>query len=164
MNSSATVLHIGEETTHVIAGTAPRPDPLLVLPIGSRKTARDHFQHTPPTALELEEAIAAVEDEVAKARAVVGKDRRLFTKDDVARQIALAAGVPNSTDMTLTVEAVEQAFQHLAAQSLGKPASRDRSAIENERAAALLILRELMHHLQFATILVRADRRTASDA
>jgi hypothetical protein len=51
--------------------------------------------------------------------------------------------------MTLSVEAVEQMFQRLAARAPGLQAGR-------EFAGKLLILRELMHHLGFPSIVIRA--------
>jgi hypothetical protein len=120
-------LRLGEETTE-LAGT--------VMHIGFRRTAREHFKHQPPTALELEEAIAAVEDEIARARPPRGA--RVVTGDAMVRELALAAGA----DIRLAREAVEQAFER----SLRRPLP------DNERMAALLILRELMHHLDLASI------------
>ena len=46
-----TVLHIGEEQTAVAAGSSAEPDVVMVLAIGSQKTAADFFRHTPPTGL-----------------------------------------------------------------------------------------------------------------
>ena len=79
--------------------------------------------------LGLEDAIATVEDEIARVRP--GTHEILETSD--ARIRALAGGLD-----PLTIEAVEQDFQRLAAS--GVPADR-------EAAAALVSVREEMHHL-----------------
>ena len=84
--------------------------------------------------LGLEEAIATVEDEIARVRPQAAET--LETSDAHIR--ALAGGLN-----PLTVEAVEQDFQRLA--SRGIPSNR-------ENAAALLILREVMHHLSVKAI------------
>ena len=123
-------MHLQEETTDV-AGTR--------LAIGFRRLAREHFRHQPPSAREIEGAIAAIEDEIARAKPPRGM--RPVTDDPVVREIALAAGVSPGPAMVLAREAVEQAFER----SL-------RRAPENERMAALLILRELVHHLDIACI------------
>ncbi|HJT61059.1 MAG TPA: hypothetical protein VJ797_05210 [Burkholderiales bacterium] len=101
------------------------------------------------SALGLENAIAAVEDELARVHASLVKGGALLTDDATIRDIALAAGVHASAEMTLSVEAVEQMFQRLAARAPGLPAGR-------EFAGKLLILRELMHHLAFPSIVIRA--------
>ena len=102
-----------------------------------------------PSALGLENAIAAVEDELARVHGSIGKGAAVLTDDATVRDIALAAGVPAGAEMTLSVEAVEQMFQRLAARAPGLPAGR-------EFAGKLLILRELMHHLGFPSIVIRA--------
>ena len=76
--------------------------------------------------LGIEDAIAAVEDEIARVRPVASST--LETSD---------AGI------ALAIEAVEQDFQRLA--------SRARK-VEDEAAARLVILREVMHHLQVKAI------------
>ncbi|HEX6530434.1 MAG TPA: hypothetical protein VF004_11500 [Burkholderiales bacterium] len=53
-------MHLQEEVTD-LAGTR--------LAVGFRRIAREHFKHRPPTALEIEGAIAAIEDEIARATA-----------------------------------------------------------------------------------------------
>jgi exopolyphosphatase/pppGpp-phosphohydrolase len=63
-----TVLHIGEMETAVAIGTGAEPEKVLMLAIGSRKTAAEFFLHTPPTPGEIENAIMQVEDEITRAR------------------------------------------------------------------------------------------------
>jgi hypothetical protein len=101
------------------------------------------------SALGLENAIAAVEDELARVHGSIVKGAAVLTDDATVRDIAVTAGVPAGAQMTLSVEAVEQVFQRLAARSPGLPAGR-------EFAGKLLILRELMHHLGFPSIVIRA--------
>src|SRR5687768_9367866 len=101
------------------------------------------------SALGLENAIAAVEDELARVHARIVKGGAVLTDDATIGEIALAAGVPAGAEMTLSVEAVEQMFQRLAVRAPGLPAGR-------EFAGKLLILRELMHHLEFPSVAIRA--------
>ena len=110
-----------------------------VLAIGFRRLAREHFKHQPPSAFEIEGAIAAIEDEIARAQPPRGM--RPVTHDAMVREIALDAGVSPGPVMVLAREAVEQAFER----ALRRPP-------DNERMAALLILRELVHHLDIASI------------
>ncbi len=112
------------------------------LAIGWEVASRD------PSELGLENAIAAVEDELARVHGSIVKGSAVLTDDPTIREIALAAGVPAGAEMTLSVEAVEQIFQRLTARAPGLPTGR-------EFASKLLILRELMHHLDFPSILIK---------
>ena len=55
-------------------------------------------------------------------------------------------------DNGLTRDAVESLFQRLASRSLGTPVSSDELPPQRDIAAALIILRECMHHLGFDRI------------
>ncbi len=132
------LLHIGEQRA-TVADAA--------LALGWRSIAGDHFKHDPPSPLEIENAIAAVEDEVERVHKAIAKGGVLRTRDPAILAIAVAAGVPQGAEATLSVEAVEQTFTRLAAGARGLPAG-------HEFSATLLILRELMHHLGFSSVLI----------
>jgi hypothetical protein len=121
--------------------TAPR------LRIGEDATplVRDHFRHDPPSPLDLENAIAAVEDEIARVHGEMPSGSQLTTSDEGVHRIALVAGLTDGGETTLGLDAVERAFQRMAARVPGFPA-------EKELDATLLILGELMHHLQVPAI------------
>ncbi|HZS69909.1 MAG TPA: hypothetical protein VFA72_22595 [Burkholderiales bacterium] len=143
-------LRIEDERTVLEPHGAGAPS-LLLHGLGWKALARDHLKHDPPSSLELENAIAAIEDEIARVRALPAKGLRLQTDDVRVREIALAAGVPAGEPMT--IQAVEQSFQRLAARSVSGGRSGDGIPPGNERAATLVIPRELMHHLGFSAIL-----------
>jgi exopolyphosphatase/pppGpp-phosphohydrolase len=153
-----TVLHIGTDQTALATGTGDKADAVMLLAIGSRRTATDFFKHTPPVPHELETAIMVVEDEVTRARKMVAGHATLLTADPDIRDIARIARASSRQDdrLALPVEAVERVFDLLAAVSLGRPASSAGIPLHPEFAATLLILRELMHHLQFASVRVLA--------
>jgi exopolyphosphatase/pppGpp-phosphohydrolase len=151
-----TVLHIGEEQTAVASGAGAEPDAVLLLSIGSERTAAEFFQHTPPTPGELENAIMRVEDEVTRARAITVADSALFSADAAIREIALVAGLADQPTLVLALDAVERTFDQLAAVALGRPAGSAGIPASTAFAARLLILREFMHHLQFSSITVTA--------
>lgn len=152
-----TVLHIGTDQTAIATGTGEKADAVMLLAIGSSRTATDFFKHTPPVPHELETAIMVVEDEVTRARKMVAGHAALLTADPDIRDIARIAGASWQDDrLALPVEAVERVFDLLAAVSLGRPASSAGIPPDPEFAATLLILRELMHHLQFASVRVLA--------
>ena len=123
-----------------------------MLELGSRRVAREHFRHLLPTEAELEGAIAAIEDEVARVGPMLSKRSTLFTTNEVIRQIATAAGVPAGASMILRLELVEQTFGRFVSEALGQSPRSKGSPLDRESAATLLILREFMHHLQFGLI------------
>lgn len=143
-----TVLHISAEETIVALGNASEPKIVLSLTIGSKKTTATYFKHHPPTPSEVENAILAVEDEVMRTRTMIHPDSALYTTDNAIREIAVLAGAST----TLDLEGVERIFQRWIAVINGSPASQQ--GIPNDAAfgATILILREFMHHLKFASI------------
>jgi hypothetical protein len=148
----ATLLHVGHERTGVVTGSDAAPEAILMLELGSRRVAREHFRHLLPTEAEQEGAIAAIEDEVARAGPMLSKRSTLFTTNEGIRQIATAAGVPARASMILRLELVEQTFGRFVSAALGQSPLSNSSPLDREAAATLLILREFMHHLQFGSI------------
>ena len=155
-DAPVTVLHIGAAQTAVATGRGAQADAVLLLDIGWQRTAARHFAGVPPTAIELEEAIAVVEDEVTRARDVITPASGLFSTDACVGDIARAAGVGDGTAVTLPLDAVEQTFGRLTSLAHGAPASHAGLPADASFAAALLILREFMHHLHFQAITVPA--------
>jgi hypothetical protein len=122
------------------------------LDLGLATTAAQFFKPHPPTPRNLENGIAAVEDELFKVRHLAPapgtvQQTLLRTHDAAIHRIAAFSGV--DAGVTLPVQAVERAFEDLAALSAGGRASGAPWATEPQVAAALLILRELMHHMGF---------------
>lgn len=151
-----TVLHIGAEQTTVLCRKGTTLATPLVLNVGAQKTARLFFKHAPPTSYELENAIAAVEDEVMRVHTQIVPDASLVTSDAAIGEIARLAGTASATPRQLSRDDMEQVFQRLTALSLGRPASQDDMPTDAAFAATLLILREFMQHLHFTSITVQA--------
>jgi len=123
-----------------------------VLAIGWGTIARDYFRRDQPSPLELENAIAAIEDEIARARSSIAADRAVSTQQETVRDIALAAGIAPGAEMVLTIDAVEHAFERLT-----RPPG---IAGDRRFAATLVILREVMHHLRIDSVVVAAAPRS----
>ena len=149
---SLAILHIGEEQTILAVGDGPDAPASLTMAIGAQRTAREFFKRATPSPLELENAIATVEDEVMRARALVQARPALYTTDPAIRAIAVLSGVTEGAAMELSIDALERTFDRLTAVALGRPASHEGLPEDKAFAATLLILRELMHHLQFEAI------------
>ncbi|MGE5384850.1 MAG: hypothetical protein ACM3SV_03080 [Betaproteobacteria bacterium] len=146
------VLHIGNEEAAIAAGSGHEPELVFLLDLGAQSTARTWFIHTPPTPLEMENAIAAVEDEIMRIRTLIPGGAALWTADAALREVAALSGIAPAGEMILSLEATERTFDRLASVVLGSPASRAGLPENAEFAASLLILREFMHHLRFSEI------------
>jgi exopolyphosphatase/pppGpp-phosphohydrolase len=151
------VLCIGDTTTRVACGDGDIPASVTTVAIGSRKMARAGVGRMPPTPGELEDAIMAVEDALAPLRAVIDVGATLWTSDRRVHAIARLAGVGGHVPMTLSREATEQTFERLAAASLGRPLSAVALPADADLAAALVIVREFLHHMAFTAITLYAE-------
>jgi exopolyphosphatase/pppGpp-phosphohydrolase len=152
-----TWLHIGEIET-AIATTVPNmPGSTLLMPVGTLKTGHGYFKHDPPTPLEIEHAIEAVEDALAGISDSVEAGSILYTSDPRIGQIAKVAGIGHRQQAELSRELVERTFDRLVALATGRPITQDAIPTDPEFAAVLLILREFMQHLQFTSIMVSIE-------
>jgi hypothetical protein len=137
-------LEFGEQQTRVVCGIGERAENEWVLPIGTLQVGSGPFRAAPPSALELENAIAAAEDVVMPLARLLPAGAAFFASSAGARA-ALAAD-------ELELAQVEDRFNTLAAYSQGRPSASDDPMIQPEAAALLLILRETMHHLGFSKV------------
>lgn len=126
--------------------------PVVTLPVGVGDLMRDVLRHQPPTPSELERAIDLIEDALLATRLSKAPRGTLVTSDDALRTLPGLGTAP----ATLSIEEVEILFQRLASRSLGTPVAADELPQKLESAAALLVLRECMHHLGFDRIEARA--------
>lgn len=117
----------------------------VTLPVGLRDLAEDVLRHDPPTPAELERAIDVVEDALTGSRLAQGVRGELIIADSAWLVLPGLDGEGTS----LSRDEVEFLFQGVAARALGMPASEARSAHGRELAAAVVIVRECMHHLGF---------------
>jgi exopolyphosphatase/pppGpp-phosphohydrolase len=154
-NGPATIIHIGEEQTVVVSRDEIGSAPPITLLLGSVRIARQ-FKHNPPTEAEMENAITLVEDELFRIHLSIVNGSTLSTTDASVRTIATTAGVPEQSHMMLSRDMVEQTFNRLAAIVQGRPATMNPIPTTAQFSATLLILREFMHHLDFAFIEVRS--------
>ena len=117
----------------------------VTLRVGPQGLADTVLQHDPPTPAELERAIDLVEDALTGLHIASAGSDRLVTADSLL--LALPGLGPQGG--SLARDAVELLFQRLASRALGTPVPAAELPHGREIAAALLILRECMHHLGF---------------
>ena len=142
--STPTQLHLEPEHLRLVP---PSPAAPYSTPLGWHTVARAFGQRM-PTALGLENAIATVEDAVMPAaRALPPGPVTLHTASPLLREVAQAAGADlGARPARLSRAAVEHLFNRLADQ-VHRPGHADPALPQRpDFAAALLILREALHH------------------
>ncbi|RPH41357.1 MAG: hypothetical protein EHM87_19910 [Burkholderiales bacterium] len=148
------LLELGARQVTLHAGDreAVEPEQPIRFDTGIDRLVARHFARGAPSALGLESAIETVEDAVmARPAGIAGTSRAVGT-DPALRAIAVAAGHPPGADARLDLDAIERVFDRLAARALGRPVSQDTLPPGSDFAAALVIVRELMHHQRIEEI------------
>lgn len=144
MGSAPALLHIGPVgSTLTLAGAGDEPR-VVRFALGYAAVPATLFRNDIPTALELEEAIAAVEDEVMPVVRALAGVAELVTADAELSALAAAASLDEGGELPL--ERVEWLFDEVTRAALGGAASQVPFELTRASAATVLILRELMHH------------------
>jgi len=146
--SLTTLLHIGSEHAVVLSGQGDKPDQVQQLDLGTARIASDFFRHDPPASHEIERAIDFVEDQIMRLGRQGDVATTLWSTSPALQAFGAVAGP------TMPIETVEQWFQRLASASLGHPGAMQGLPSGREAAAALLVLREFMHHRGHASVVV----------
>jgi len=148
-----TTLHIGEQSTRLIATTDPGIDTLLF--VGTRELGSGPWRSEPPAPIEMENAIAFVEDILMPVAKTLPPDTTLVTHDAEARHLVVVSRPGEDPALPLSIEHVERAFNDLVAVAQGRPAASSGLPTDAGFTAWVLILRELMQHLGFDSITVK---------
>lgn len=132
--------------------TAPGSTEVIVA-AGVDDLAGAIFRHVPPTPAELEQAIDIVEDALMATKLAHTERGVLVTSDPLLRDMpGLAA-----EGSRLSRDNVEALFQRLASASLGHPGALGDLPANGRASAALLVLRECMHHLGYEAVYVSEE-------
>ena len=145
-NGPLAICHFGRRQLAVAIGNGMAPQLIRRLPIGIEVVTDQFFKHCPPTAVELERAIEAVENEVMRLHADVPPGCSLALAGEASERLLEVSEGRRRED-------VEGIFQRLAAVSLGTPSAGIGLPSDNAFAASVLLLREFMHHLGFEAVL-----------
>ena len=130
---------------------APRS---IEFPVSIAQLIRDVLTHTPPTALQVERAIALIEDAIMPFATQIPPALHVRSASAAVQQSATAAlGSPAAaSDADLGVEAIEALFSRWVRMVNGAPAAREGVPEDREFAAGVILLRECMHHLRWAAL------------
>ena len=147
-------LRIERGETRVVSQRGNEPADTIVLAIGYAAPGQLSLRHEPPTPVELENAIAVIEDAVMPLSKRLPRPSELVGSGRAIEAIAAAAGQAGHGNVRVALDEVERLFQQLAAVSEGRPAASGGVPSGADFAATLLILREFMHHLGFDSITI----------
>lgn len=134
-----------------------------VLPLGTLTISEACFGSTPPTAIELEAAIDAIETVLMPVSPGLGGEGPLLTDDPESRALAEFAGFAPGALARLDIADVERQFNRLVSVAHGRPAASEGLPLRGSFAANLLILRELMHHAGRRSLWVVPDGTSSGD-
>lgn len=144
-------LHLGDTTVELVQradeSEKPNENRAWCVAPGLDVLVREHLAPAGSMAFKIEAAIAAIEDQLACAPTAL-HGAAVTSHDPQVLEIARVAGL-DATATTLHREAVEQVFQRLSAAALVRPST---ASADPRFAASVLLLRELMHHLDIASI------------
>ncbi|WP_319590507.1 hypothetical protein [uncultured Draconibacterium sp.] len=151
ITGSATQLESIEE--HAVA---------TALELGDKFLADRFFSEFPPTSDEIDRAINFTEETLVPVQDLFKDDSVLYSNDSMAVQIANLAFNTSKEGKQINVPAVEleNVFFRLSEIVNGLPASQDILPDSNQFTAYLLIIREVMHHLDFERVIIELkDKR-----
>ena len=144
----AVMLQLGDEAVRFVGGPAG-PGGVVIAP-GLAAIRRDFLDRPGSPGWRLEAAIAAVEDVLALVpRSLHGL--AVSGAGPALGGIATAAGLDGAASR-LTREAVERLFSRQAAVAEGRPAAVEGLPADPAFVAALVVVRESMHHLDIDAI------------
>ena len=121
----------------------------LTIPVGPNSIAREHLRSWPPRAAELEAAIASIEDALEAVRAQAPRHQSYVAAKVALQGIVRSIGAQDSA--TLGRDAIEAAFNRMAEAADGNVRAEG-VPVDRIGAATLLVLREIVHHWDVASI------------
>ncbi len=153
--------NIGETTTSLVRKQGGRVDETS-LNIGWKQLADQFYSAFPPTYNEVDRAINFTEEVLAEVEDAFKEELILRSNDPQVKAIADLAFNTSKTETGETLVPqieLENVFDRFAAIVKGLPASQDIIPDDLGFAAYLLIIREIMHHLDFKNIAVAGISR-----
>ena len=156
--SSVTYLELGAETGCVQTRLGSQTWARREFSLGVDSLVRLSLRHAPPRPVELEHAIELTEDSVMPLADQFTGSNQLVMQGIGAALIAQSLSAGSNGQSALTLDEVEALFNRLVAVTEGRPTSQESLPTDARFIAAMLILREFMHHLQFANVTLQPSR------
>jgi hypothetical protein len=121
----------------------------IKLNIGIQTITSKYFIKEAPSEAEVEYAINDIEDELMSSKDLVNVNENLYTNDGFIIEVVK---VSKNTITNVSRQAIEEIFTKYALVSMGRSPIYDDIKMDKEKYAGLLILREILHHLNFKDI------------
>jgi len=121
----------------------------IILPVGYQSLVESFFKRDIPSESETEYAINYIEDELMSNTELQNNHANLYSADKNIINIFRKNGI--DTD-SLSRRSIEDLFSQYARVVMGAPASELQTKITREDFATVLVLREIMHHLDFEAL------------
>lgn len=151
-----TILELGADSSSVLCTEEGRVVLQQTLPLGTASLARQWMRHTPPTPLDIEHAIEQTEDVVMPLAAKLVRSEQLLLSGPGAALILQGVGAAPDATLRWNLDEVEELFNRIAMVSQGRPSGQEALPTAPEFYAAIVILRECLHHLRFGGVVVGA--------
>ena len=126
--------------------------------LGVDSLVRQSIRHEPPQPIELEHAIELTEDAVMPLAAQFAGNTGVVLQGMGAALIIFGLDAAGLSLTSPTRDEVETLFNRLVAVSEVRPISHEVLPIHSRFFAAMLMLREFMHHLNFANVALEPSR------
>jgi hypothetical protein len=152
--TAQTTLQLGTDSSTVLCTEDGRVVLQQDLPLGTASLARQWMRHTPPTPLDIEHAIEQTEDVVMPLAAKLVRTEQLQLRGSGAALILQGVGAAPDAVLRWNLEEVEDLFNRIAMVSQGRPMGQEALPTAPEFYAAMVILRECLHHLRFGEVVV----------
>jgi len=153
--NAQTTLELGAETSTLVCIEDGQVVLQYSLPLGIASLARQWMRHTPPTPLDMEHAIEQTEDVVMPLAAKLVRTDRLLLRGSGAALILKAVSAKPDEALQWNLDDVEVLFNRIAMVSQGRPSGQEALPTAPEFYAAMVILRECLHHLRFGEFVVQ---------
>ena len=125
------------------------------LALGYASLSRQWMRHTPPTPLDIEHAIEQTEDVVMPLAAKLVRTEQLLLRGEGAALILQGVGAALDAVPRWSLDEVEDLFNRMVMVSEGRPMGQEVLPTSPEFYAAMVILRESLHHLRFSEVVVQ---------
>lgn len=147
-----TVLALNRENSRVQRLASEQTLHCKEFSLGVDDLVRQCLRHEPPWPMELEHAIDLTEEAVMPLAAEFSGTAGLIVQALGASLLMNGLQISGISSTVLTLDEVEALFNRLVAVSEGRPVSQESLPTDVRFFAAMLILREFMHHLNFAQV------------
>lgn len=151
-----TTLELGAETSTLVCIEDGQVVLQHSLPLGTASLARQWMRHTPLTPLDMEHAIEQTEDVVMPLAAKLVRTQQLVLRGSGVALILQAVGARPDEALQWSLDEVEDIFNRIALVSQGRPSGQEALPTAPEFYAAMVILRECLHHLRFVEVVLKA--------